>query len=181
MIDLISIFCFRDAYFQLLQARSIERYFNSSGVGRAIYIWLDVAEPPIGLENELRHCFGGIDFELIPATKLGIERRFVRRGWYTQQAAKLLAASVVSAESYLVLDAKNHFVRPCSHTDFITDTGKGVFALQHLGGASAASFRFCLNYFGLDSEVVPCRAVVKSYSFPDENKDRAANACQNQT
>jgi hypothetical protein len=46
-------------------------------------------------------------------------------GWRTQQSLKLLISSYVETPNYLLLDAKNHFVRPVSmRTFFDGKTGK---------------------------------------------------------
>ena len=40
-------------------------------------------------------------------------------GWRTQQSLKLMAARRLAADHYVVLDAKNHFIRSTTRTDFL--------------------------------------------------------------
>ncbi len=40
-------------------------------------------------------------------------------GWRSQQSLKLLAARVLTADHYVVLDAKNHFIRATTAVDFL--------------------------------------------------------------
>ena len=53
-------------------------------------------------------------FDLDPATS----------GWRSQQSLKLIAARLLTADHYVVLDAKNHFIAPTTRADFFDhDTG----------------------------------------------------------
>jgi hypothetical protein len=153
MIELVCVFCYRDLEFQLLQAASIARYFERLALHRVIYVWHDSLEIPTGLRDLLSSHLDGICFELFSATELGIKPTFIGiDGWVTQQVAKLLAAQVVSTENYLVLDAKNHFVRPCSANDFVTIDGKGICNMEPLSSVEADAFMYCLQYFGINQQ-----------------------------
>lgn len=46
------------------------------------------------------------------------------RGWSVQQALKLCVARLSQAENILILDAKNHFVRPVAADTFLTPSGR---------------------------------------------------------
>jgi hypothetical protein len=67
------------------------------------------------------------------------------RGWAVQQALKLAVARHGAGSHVLILDAKNHFIRPVSRATFVADDGR---ALARLGVPSpkhvkwnAVSFR----------------------------------------
>lgn len=163
-MDIVCVFCGRDLALQRLQARSIARYFERPGLGRVIYVWNDTVEMPADLRGELAACLDGIDFELLSAAELGVSRAAIEvDGWTTQQAAKLLAAGVSGAEHCLVLDAKNHFVWPCSVRDFVTQDGRGIACLQDIGNSEF--FRHCLGYFGDRREIGACRGALNVTPF----------------
>lgn len=46
------------------------------------------------------------------------------RGWSVQQALKLAAARLGDGAFVLILDAKNHLVRPASRADFVSEDGR---------------------------------------------------------
>jgi hypothetical protein len=164
MIDVVSVFCRRDVALQLLQARSIARYFERSALGRLLFVWNDTREMPEALREKLTDCVNGVPFELRPAAELGVERASIAvDGWTTQQALKLLAARHVATDSYLVLDAKNHFLRPCAVDDFVAPDGRGILPMQDL--SDSESFRYCLDYFGVAPETDAMRGALNTTPF----------------
>lgn len=56
---------------------------------------------------------------LVRSQELAVDRR--ADGWRSQQAAKLLISRAIEAPHYVILDAKNHFIRPLRRSDFIGD------------------------------------------------------------
>lgn len=163
-LDLVSVFCNRDLSMQLLQAQSIARHFDRDGLGRVFYVWNDTREVPNGLSAELTACFDGIRFELVHASHLGIAPSAVDiDGWTTQQAAKLLTARLVAADHYLVLDAKNHFVWPCTVSDFLAPDGQAFASIGHIGNDE--SFRYGLNYFGICAKASQVTGVLNVTPF----------------
>jgi hypothetical protein len=164
MIDVVSVFCRRDLTLQRLQARSIARYFERSGLGRILYIWNDTSEMPAALREELAECMDGIAFELLSASELGVDSAAIAiDGWTTQQALKLLAARRVVTDSYLVLDAKIHLVQSCSIRDFVAQDGRGIHLMEDLG--KSESYQYCREYFGVDPQMGACRGVLNVTPF----------------
>ena len=149
VIDIVSVFCRRDYFMQLLQARSIAKYFNRKSLGQLIYIWHDTEEMPLEINQILESELYGISYKLLTASEFGIDRKNIGiDGWTTQQALKLLASKCVKTENYLVLDAKNHFVACCGAEDFIAKDGRGLFPFVDL--KLNESYKYALEYFGLD-------------------------------
>ena len=64
-----------------------------------------------------------------------VDRNGDRSGWYAQQAAKLQVAEVIRSRHYLVLDAKNAFMRTVEFGDFYSPCGRPLF--EDLGGLQA--------------------------------------------
>lgn len=151
MLDIVSVFCSRDVGLLLLQARSISLYVEREQVGRTLCIWNDPLPMPEEFRGELSKELRGRPFELIDAVELGVDKDATAEdGWTTQQALKLLAARLVHTDNYLVLDAKNHFIRPISLREFISEDRRGLFSLVDL--TSSESFQYCLRYFGVSTK-----------------------------
>ena len=164
MMDIVCVFCGRDLELLRLQARSIGLYFDRRGLGRVIYVWNDTAALPDCLQGELGTELDNIDHELVPAATLGVGRGAIETdGWTTQQALKLLAAQLATAEHYLVLDAKNHFLWPCSLRDFVARDGRAIALLEEIGGSE--SFQYCLRFFGIKIEAGATRGVLNVTPF----------------
>ena len=164
MLDLVSVFCNRDVSMQLLQARSIAKHFDRNGLGRIVYVWNETCEVPKGLRGELAACLDGIQFELVTASQLGIEPYAVEvDGWTTQQVAKLLVARQILADQYLVLDAKNHLIWPCAVHDFLSDDGRALALIEHIGDDE--SFRYSLDYFDICADACDPTGVLNVTPF----------------
>ena len=149
---------------QLLQARSIAKYFARDCLGQVLYVWNDASAAPKGLHAELAACLGDVRFRFVYADSLGIESSAIEvDGWTTQQAAKLLAARRIDADHYLVLDAKNHFIWPCVVTDFLAEDGRAVAPIERIG--STAAFRYSVNYFHIDGDTADDRGVLDVTPF----------------
>lgn len=73
-------------------------------------------------------------------------------GWRTQQVLKLLASRTVDCPHYLLLDAKNHFVRPISAADFFAPDGRMRSNMYRVHPPFIPQFRFSCDYFALAKE-----------------------------
>lgn len=62
--------------------------------------------------------------QLISKEVLGLGRDPDISSYTMQQALKLHISSLISSDEYLLLDAKNHFIRPVKIEDFFDDSGK---------------------------------------------------------
>lgn len=76
-------------------------------------------------------------------------------GWRSQQAAKLLVARRVRSPHYVVLDAKNHLIRPATAADFVDGAGVArggthSYATHPLRGGLERTLR----HLGADDETV---------------------------
>ena len=68
------------------------------------------------------------------------------RGWSVQQALKLAAARLGDGAFVLILDAKNHLVRPASRADFVSPDGR---PRTFLAGQNPRFFAWAANAFAL--------------------------------
>lgn len=113
-MPIVSVFFESDIRLQVLQAMSIDRLFDLDGVTE--YILIANSDESGTLINDFtslsrrslsRELWGRIRF----ATWQNYFDEKDKVGRYNQQVLKLAVSSDVDTEDYLVLDAKNHFVR----------------------------------------------------------------------
>lgn len=139
-----------------LQARSFARFMDAEGVGAIVLIVNEVepADCVAALEDRVLPEYGGyaervriLSVADFPPT------RHNPRGWRRQQSLKLLVARVLEADRYVVLDAKNHFVKPSDVSRFVTPDGRlRSFKAQMRRASLRGFFENSVSYFGLDPE-----------------------------
>jgi len=110
-----------DMRLTVLQALSLDRLFPIEEIAEYILVLNDPA--PVELEGVLRdHLTGRISEALMTKTRFlpppEVATLAPMRAWRAQQVLKLEIARRVATEHYLLLDAKNHFVRPTTIADF---------------------------------------------------------------
>ncbi len=151
MFDIVSIFCKRDLYAQILQARSISLYFDKKDISSVICVYNDT-DFTIEYESELRRAIGeNITLKLMTYEQFFIDSSIVIfNGWTSQQAIKLLCSQIVTCDKYIVLDAKNHFIRPVSYSDFVLSNGKIKAYISDIEKAwDFDGFQYSNRYFGI--------------------------------
>lgn len=77
--------------------------------------------------------------------------RLSRTDWRSQQTLKLLAARIVSSPSYLILDSKNHFIRPVTHETFLAADGRLKSHRYAVNEKFRSAFQNACHYFGIES------------------------------
>lgn len=110
-----------DLRLTVLQALSIDRLFRLDGL--AEYVVVANGADNTAWESEFRrHLDGRISDEMQSKLRIitpaDMPRGGSGLGWYGQQVIKLALADVITTDSYLMLDGKNHFIRPSSISDF---------------------------------------------------------------
>ncbi|MGB3731826.1 DUF6492 family protein [Microbacterium sp.] len=108
---------------QRLQARSFARFATVDVVDEIIVIDNTVSGLRGLRRSRLLSDYGRhSDRVVVVRTKaLAVDRG--ADGWRSQQAAKLLVSRRIHSQHYVVLDAKNHFVRDITVADFIDGSG----------------------------------------------------------
>lgn len=110
-----------DLRLTVLQALSIDRLLDLGGVEEYLVV-LNGADDDALEAAFRRHLAGRVSAEFLG------KLRFLRRsdmprggdgtGWYGQQIIKLALAEAVTTDTYLMLDGKNHFIRPAHIGEF---------------------------------------------------------------
>lgn len=120
-----------DLRLTVLQALSIDRLFDVEGVQEYLVVLNGSDNELLGTEFQ-RHLKGRISTNLRDKLRListpDLPRGGDGRGWYGQQTLKLALCDLVQTDAYLMLDAKNHFIRPSRIEDFFYD-GKPITQL----------------------------------------------------
>jgi hypothetical protein len=121
MIDLVSI-VFRDELPALqAQAASINLYCRNIGI-RNIYVVVNDDEDTIHHIDP--HWWGDFVNHVLVVPRSAFSTQFVQDGWVSQQALKILAASMSYNIWSMVLDAKTIFVRDVVLQELIDEQGR---------------------------------------------------------
>lgn len=153
-LELVTIVYRPELLLLQLQARSIGRHLSLDNV-RKVHVVLNEDAP-----DELRaliEAFAADEYgqasdrlriwsasELMPSQEL--------RGWRKQQTLKLAIARHIQTAKFLVLDAKNHFVRPVNSDTFLDEIGRIRSFWTTQGGSLQNYLINCLRYYGLPVE-----------------------------
>lgn len=104
-----------------LQARSINKYVSKDSIGTIHIILHDmrVQEFTRYFDKYIMPEYGIFQNKIkLSSYKDIIGYHVPDLNWWTQQSIKLLASHVVETDNYLILDCKNHFIRPIDSTRF---------------------------------------------------------------
>jgi len=121
MIDIATV-VFRDELPILkLQAQSIERHCRHIGI-RNIYVIVNDDDDTIHQIDAA--WWGAAANHVLVVPRSAFSTQFVEDGWVSQQALKLLAASISHNTWTMVLDAKTIFVKELLLEDLIDEQGR---------------------------------------------------------
>jgi hypothetical protein len=120
-IDIATVVYGPDVWLLKLQARSLRRFFEQSDAGR-IFVLINEDAPESTASRVLREVipeYGSLAerVKLVSSSELMHPHPGVA-GWRSQQSLKLLVSTLVTTPCYLLLDAKNHFIRRVGMANF---------------------------------------------------------------
>ena len=122
-MDLATVFYAGDVLLMQLQARSMARFMDTASIGSIKLIEND--EPDAisqqdrdQILQQYEHLRDKVEF--IPRENLGY-RPTTAGGWRIQQALKLAIGHKCEQDFVVLLDCKNHLIRPASFESFVTD------------------------------------------------------------
>jgi hypothetical protein len=152
-LSLVTVAFRREIPFLRLQARSIRRYMDWASIGEIVVVGNDTdnARFAARFEREVLPEYGPLAprVRFIPIETL-TPRNWPSGGWHMQQILKLRAASAVTTPHYVVLDAKNHFVRMATRDSFIAPDGRARSWTGSYRHHFEARFEGSVRRFGLD-------------------------------
>lgn len=142
-----------------LQARSIRLYANEATFNRIFIVVND---------NDYLAFKAFFETEILPEYGPHADRvdlmdyrsvtgkPYKKTGWRSQQALKLMMARHVEADQYLILDSKNHFIRPVDQSCFMAPDGRLRTHVYPVIAVFEAYFEAACAYFGVQySEARP--------------------------
>jgi len=119
-VDLVCVTYEGDARLMILQMLSVDRLLDHAHVGRYVVV-LNGADNHTLAEYFRAHAFPRLSGALRDKIEF-VDGKAVlggaSAGWRDQQAIKLLIANHLTNDFYLLLDAKNHFIRPTLVSEF---------------------------------------------------------------
>jgi hypothetical protein len=134
-----------------LQARSFAGNLDHNAVKR-VHVIINEEEPEktISRIEKILPLYGPHE----PAVKLWraseISDATGHRGWRTQQSLKLLISRKINTPKYLVLDAKNHFIRPTTIDTFLCPDGRPRSFWTKQSGNLGNFLKSTLRYLDID-------------------------------
>ncbi|MFC3053691.1 DUF6492 family protein [Kordiimonas pumila] len=151
--DLVTV-CFGDELRLLeLQARSIRLYVRPAMVANIILIINDrcFEEVQRYIEEKVYPEYGPLAALVrVFSYKDLTNGSFKKLGWRSQQALKLLAANVVEADEYVVLDCKNHFIRELKPENIWSEDGRLLASFTPVYERFRLDYINACSYFDLD-------------------------------
>lgn len=152
--DIVTVCFSGDLALLKLQARSLRLFFHPDSIGRIIVVENDPSpqEFIVRFETEILPQYGELAKRVVclPRAKL-LPNTFGATGWRVQQVLKLLVVDELEQDACLILDAKNHFLRPVGWSTFADGAGRFASHLRKHTGSMAAYLGHSLNYFGVAS------------------------------
>jgi Family of unknown function (DUF6492) len=113
-----------------LQLKSIEKFVDTETMGRLYIFWNSSTQKTSTYIRDVRAFIAGrsglcdrTEF-LFRDDIFGADDLFDSNGWRAQQALKIASSRFVREDFAVLLDTKNHFIRPVSYNDFISAEGK---------------------------------------------------------
>lgn len=150
-LDVVTVVFSDDLHLLKLQARSIGKFVDPDLVGTIHIVINDTATDFIRrcFDEHILHEYGPL------ASKVCFMNHDIRwtatvpgAGWFSQQVLKLAAARHVTAPQYLVLDAKNHFVRRLDARAVFASDGRLQSHRPYMAPRFLPQYEHCLRYFG---------------------------------
>jgi hypothetical protein len=140
-----------DVELMYLQARSMNLYCDPSLIEEIIVVDNFTAPKPKRWEEKLLQFYGRMatKVRIVPATNITDTHGIP--GWFSQQALKLAVARIVKTDRYVILDAKNHLIKPLTR-DFL-ETVNGKVRINGYGYETHPLLRYLEKtcaYVGLD-------------------------------
>ena len=151
LLTLVSVVFEAEFSLLQLQARSVAVYVPPELVAEILVIDNSARGIPAEIEQQLRKNYGALAERVRILRPGDISPVPGAVGWRSQQVLKLAVAELITSDRYLVLDAKNHFVRPL-HRDVIEspDGRPRVTAYSYETHRLRPDLEHVLRYLGLD-------------------------------
>lgn len=136
-----------------LQARSIARFVDE-GLAQSVFVIAN--DPSFGefrdyFERSIRDDYGAMADRVQLVDGYGLlGAAWKTDGWVRQQILKLVSARLADSDYLLILDAKNHFIRPLTHAHLFAPDGLMRIVQYRLNDAFTQEFQNACDLFGAE-------------------------------
>jgi hypothetical protein len=119
-MDLVTIVFHHEMEMKLLQLQAASLRYMDEHLIHTIYVLCHDKDPLSDRETEaLVACYPPLlQSRVVILHSPTLDPRFTTTSWTTQQMIKLMVSRCVKSSYYLVLDSKNHLIRPVSASDY---------------------------------------------------------------
>lgn len=146
MIDIITV-VFQDELEVLkLQAQSIEVNCQDLDIGNIIVV---VNDAKVDLSQIELNWWGRLKDHVKLTHRSAWRVDYIDNGWVTQQALKIMAATLGKSQHSMILDAKTIFVQPISIKDIFSEHGKLKLGQLDIYSVFEPSQRITEKLFGI--------------------------------
>ena len=131
-----------------LQAMSI-KYVDENLINNLYIIYNDIGV--FDIDDVVKYYPENIRKRVIVLYNIEVHDYFKNKksSWHNQQLLKLLITNKVKSNYYLVLDAKNHFIRNVNYNDYFDAENKPRLFTHHPGSMIEYYYR-CLQYYKVE-------------------------------
>ncbi len=152
-LTLVSVTYRAEDVLQQIQARSVAAHAGRADIRELIVI--DNGSPALtgSRLTRMHEAFGEAAARVRFVPSAEVTALPATSGWIGQQVLKLAISSAVTTPHYVLLDAKNHFIRPVTASDFLSADGRARAGLHsYEKHPLLPKLRTTLGYLGLEVE-----------------------------
>ncbi|UTW59251.1 hypothetical protein KFE96_02785 [Kordiimonas sp. SCSIO 12603] len=134
-----------------LQARSFAKYLDPSIIGTIHVILHDNNEHAFTayFNKYILPEYGPFKSKVRLTTYTTLLGHSIKSpDWWSQQSVKLLASNLIETKHYLILDCKNHFIRPSGFQRLYTNDGRMLLPLNYYHADFDENLKAAYTYFG---------------------------------
>lgn len=172
-LDLVTVCFSEELYLLQLQARSVRRYMDPDMLGQIILVINDRRQAATlrAVKRLVLPEYG----DLLDRVRIFTASELVgfdpgRFGWGTQQVLKLLAVREAVSPLAMILDCKNHLIRPVGPAQVWSDDGKIRIRRYRIVPKFTDYFRAACAYFGVEQGTGMDSALPPTTPFPVPRK-----------
>jgi len=151
-----------------LQAKSLDIYADASLIEEIIVID-NFNHTPKNWSKKLFEYYGRLASKVRIIQSWDIIENYNYSGWYYQQVLKLAISKFVNTDRYVVLDAKNHLIKPLTREFLETSNGKtkinGYGYKNHSSSTIKSRLFTTCKFIGIDHEKAQEKFVRTSTPF----------------
>jgi hypothetical protein len=134
-----------------LQARSLDLFFPADAIDSITIIDNSTGGLSARVRGDLATAYGRHSARVAFLRPADLARVPPASGWLVQQVLKLAVADQLTSSHYLVLDAKDHFIRAAAVADFVGSDGLArIPAYSYMTHPLRPQLENVLGYLGID-------------------------------